>query len=114
MQILYFLIIISIIIVIIGELHINKKLKDTILLLLSFLYNTLLGLAMWFSIFIIAFSTAFFNAFTLSIIIGGILFLISLIPINMYAKRKIDINIIVYIILNIIGFLIGLCLLWRG
>jgi len=113
MQILFFLIVI-IIIIIIGQSHLNKKLKKILLMILSFIYNTLLGLAMWFSMFIISFFTIYLNLFSLSMIIVGILFLIALIPINIYVKRKVDINIIVYIILNIIGFLIGLCLLWRG
>lgn len=107
-------IIIMISIIIIGELHLNKKIKEIVLLLLSFLYNTLLGLAIWFLLYIIAFSTVFFNSFILLAIIVGILFLICLIPINIYVKRKIAINTIVYIIINTIAFSIGLFLLWRG
>lgn len=107
-------IIIMISIIIIGELHLNKKIKETVLLLLSFLYNILLGLAVCFSTFIISFLTIFLNTFSLSAIIAGILFLIHLIPINIYVKRKININTIVYIIINTIAFSIGLFLLWRG
>lgn len=81
-------IIIMISIIIIGELHLNKKIKEIVLLLLSFLYNTLLGLAIWFSLYIIAFSTVFFNSFILLTIIVGILFLICLIPINIYIYRE--------------------------
>ena len=109
-----FLLILIILIIIIGELHLNIKLKKILLLILSFLYNTLLGLAMWFSIFIIPPLTVFLNLFTVAMIIIGVSFLMFLIPINMYVKRKVKINIIVYIILNIIGFLIGFCLLWKG
>ena len=108
------LFIIIMISIIIGELHLNKKIKETVLLLLSFLYNTLLGLAIWVLLYIIAFSTVFFNSFILLAIIVGILFLICLIPINIYVKRKIAINTIVYIIINTIAFSIGLFLLWRG
>lgn len=108
------LFIIIMISIIIGELHLNKKIKEIVLLLLSFLYNTLLGLAIWVLLYIIAFSTVFFNSFILLAIIVGILFLICLIPINIYVKRKIAINTIVYIIINTIAFSIGLFLLWRG
>lgn len=113
MKILFFIIII-IPIVIIGELHINKTIKNIVLLLLTFLYNNLLGLATWFSMFIICYSVYFFHLFFLPTIIIGISILIFLIPINIYVKRKIDINIIVYIILNVIAFMTGLCLSWRG
>lgn len=111
MWVLFFL---MIIIPIVGELHLNIKLKKILLLIISFLYNTLLGLAMWFSIFVIASLTVFLNLYAVSMIIIGISFLMFLIPINMYVKRKVKINIVVYIILNVIGFLIGFCLLWRG
>lgn len=111
MWVLFFL---MIIIPIVGELHLNIKLKKILLLIISFLYNTLLGLAMWFSILVIASLTVFLNLYAVSMIIIGISFLMFLIPINMYVKRKVKINIVVYIILNVIGFLIGFCLLWRG
>lgn len=110
MWVLFFL---MIIIPIVGELHLNIKLKKILLLIISFLYNTLLGLVMWFSIFVIASLTVFLNLYTVSLIIIGISFLMFLIPINMYIKRKVKLNIIV-IIINVIGFLIGFCLLWRG
>ena len=58
MKILFFIIII-IPIVIIGELHINKTIKNIVLLLLTFLYNNLLGLATWFSMFIICYSVLY-------------------------------------------------------
>lgn len=112
MQILFFFIIIFLLITI-GESNINKKMKKILLLGLSFLYNAILGLLMWFSIFIIAFSTAFLNVFILSITIIVTLFFIFLLPINIYVKRKTDTKTILYIILNLIGLLIGSCWLWR-
>lgn len=113
MQMLYFLIII-IPIIIIGELHINNKVKKVFLMLLSFLYNTFLGLATFIAMFIIAFSTAFFDAFSLIMIIIGILFLIFLLTINIYIYKKTNVNIILYLILNVVCFFIGLGFLWKG
>lgn len=107
MQILIFLLkIISIpLIIIIGESHIDEKIKSIVLLLLAFLYNNFLGSATWFSTFLLSVSSSL-----LSIIFIGFLLLIYLIAINIYVKRKIDINIILYIMLNVTAFLTGIFL----
>lgn len=89
-------------IIIIGESHINENTKSTLLLLLAFLYNNLLGFAARFLVLLLSVPLGI-----LSTIIIGASFLIYLITINIYVKRKIEINITIYIMLNLIAFLIG-------
>lgn len=89
-------------IIIIGESHINENTKSTLLLLLAFLYNNLLGFATKFLVLLLSVPLGI-----LSTIIIGASFLIYLITINIYVKRKIDINITIYVMLNLIAFLIG-------
>lgn len=117
MGIKIFFIVISIFIFtifIVGKLKLNEKIKRTLLLTITFIYNCLIGNASFIAFYIIVFSTLFFNSFLLSTIIIGLYFLLLLIPINIYAKRKIDISWKKYILINIIGFLIGACVLWRN
>lgn len=87
-NIVFFIIIV--LLIAIGESKINKRMKKILLLVLSFGYNTILGLLVWFSIFVVAFSTFFFNIFILSITSSITLFFIFLLPINIYVKRKIE------------------------
>ena len=93
-------------IIIIGESNIDEKTKTIALLILAFIYNNLLGFASWFLIILISASISIF-----SMIIIGFIFLIYLISINVYIKRKLDINITIYIILNITAFLTGILLI---
>ena len=93
-------------IIIIGESNIDEKTKTIALLILAFVYNNLLGFASWFLIILISASISIF-----SMIIIGFIFLIYLITINVYIKRKLDINITIYIILNITAFLTGILLI---
>lgn len=93
-------------IIIIGESNIDEKTKTIALLILAFIYNNLLGFASWFLIILISASISIF-----SMIIIGFIFLIYLITINVYIKRKLDINITIYIILNITAFLTGILLI---
>lgn len=112
----YFFIVITILILaifIIGKLKLNEKVKRKILLLLVFLYNCLIGDASLIAFYFIFFSIVFFNSFILSTIVIGLYFLLLIVPINIYAKRKIDMSWKKYILINVIGFLIGACILWR-
>ena len=93
-------------IIIIGESNIDEETKTIALLILAFVYNNLLGFASWFLIILISASISIF-----SMIIIGFIFLIYLITINVYIKRKLDINITIYIILNITAFLTGILLI---
>lgn len=93
-------------IIIVGESNIDEKTKTIALLILAFVYNNLLGFASWFLIILISASISIF-----SMIIIGFIFLIYLITINVYIKRKLDINITIYIILNITAFLTGILLI---
>ena len=93
-------------IIIIGESNIDEKTKTIALLILAFIYNNLLGFASWFLIILISASISIF-----SMIIIGFIFFIYLITINVYIKRKLDINITIYIILNITAFLTGILLI---
>lgn len=94
-------------IIIIGESHLNKNTKTITLLLLAFLFNSFLVSTIWLLMFVIS---VFKNSylFILSIFIIGFLVLSYLITINMYIKRKIDINITLYIVLCVTGLLTGL------
>lgn len=116
MEINIFFIVIAILILaifIIGKLKLNGKLKKILLLTITFLYNCFIGNASFIAFYIIIFSTLFFNSFILSTIIIGLYFLLLLIPINIYVKRKVDINWKKYVVINVIGFLVGACILWR-
>lgn len=92
-------------IIIIGESRLNEKTKTIMLLVLTFLYNNLLGFATYFSMFLISFLQSI-----LAIIIIGFSILMYLVTINIYVKRKIDINTIIYTMLNLTAFLTGLFL----
>ncbi len=95
--------------IIIGELQINEKTKTIFLLVVDFLYNSFLGSVTGFAMTMISVLDSSY-LFILSTIIIGFLILVYLVTINMYVKRKLDINIAIYIILNIVGFLSGLFL----
>lgn len=107
MQILIFILkLISIpLIIIVGESLIDEKRQTIILLVLAFLYNNLLGFVTLFAILLFSVSPSI-----LSIIIIGFLLLVYLITINIYVIRKININIMLYIILNVAAFLTGIFL----
>ena len=107
MQILIFILkFISIpLIIIVGESLIDEKRQTIILLVLAFLYNNLLGFVTLFAILLFSVSPSI-----LSIIIIGFLLLVYLITINIYVIRKININIMLYIILNVAAFLTGIFL----
>lgn len=93
-------------IIIFGEAqHVDEKNRTIILLILSFLYNNFLGFVTWGLWIIIATSLSI-----LSIIILGTLILSYLIVINLYIKRRVDINNTLYLILIIVAFLIGVLL----
>ena len=107
MQILIFILkLISIpLIIIVGESLIDEKRQTIILLVLAFLYNNLLGFVTLFAILLFSVSPSI-----LSIIIIGFLLLVYLITINIYVISKININIMLYIILNVAAFLTGIFL----
>ena len=119
------LIIFIIIILILGKIDFNEKPKKYILQIVSGIYNMFLGYIDTYVILIIyAFfanmpkgssyevpsSETGFNFFLGLIILG--IYLIILIPINIYAKRKGKIKPSVYIIANTIATIIGIMLFW--
>lgn len=114
-----------IIILILEKIDFNEKPKKYILQIVSGIYNMFLGYIDTYVILIIyAFlanmpkgssyevpsSEEGFNFFLGLIILG--IYLIILIPINIYAKRKGKIKSNVYITVNIIATIIGIMLFW--
>lgn len=98
-------------IIIIGESKkMSKRNKTILLLVLTFLYNNLLGFTTWSLIILVSVLKDTYLFFS-SIIIMGFLMLTYLIVINMYVKRKIDINNILFTILIAIAFFTGLFLI---
>lgn len=97
-------------IIIIGDLNLNEKTKTILLLVFAFLCNNLLGYTARFASFFIPILEGTY-LFFLSIIIIGFIILTYLVTINMYIKRKIDINNILFTILIAIAFFTGLFLI---
>ena len=94
-------------IIVIGKINFNKKVKRIIVLILSNIYNFIIGFLGFFIAFFIA-----FNPFgiTNAIIYYSILiitFLIIFVPVNVFAKRKCDIHVAIYIIINILMLILG-------
>lgn len=92
-------------IIIVGESQLEEKNRNIALLVLAFLYNNLLGVATWFMIF---FLSVLPNI--IGFIIIGSVFLTYLITINVYVKRKIDMNMAIYVLLSVTAFVTGMFL----
>ena len=73
-------------IIIVGESSLNKNTKTTAFLILTVIFNNLLGSIIWFAILMISVLNSTY-LFIVSIIIIGFIFFSYLITINMYIKR---------------------------
>ena len=93
-------------IIIVGESSLNKNTKTTAFLILTVIFNNLLGSIIWFAILMISVLNSTY-LFIISIIIIGFIFFSYLITINMYIKRKMEINNAVFITLCVVGLLSG-------
>lgn len=104
--VILFLKIISIpLILIMGESHLNERNKTIALLILAFLYNNLMGFATWIAILLMS----MMPSIVLVIMIGFSL-LAYLITINLYVTKKVEINMMLYVMLNVVAFLTGILL----
>ena len=93
------------VIMIAGNLKYNEKIKKFVMLLLSIIYNGIIGIMSPLLFFLLMFLTeANPVIWILSLII---VFAIILLPLNIFMKIKGKINIFIYVIINIIIFIIG-------
>lgn len=93
-------------IIIVGESSLNKNTKTTAFLILTVIFNNLLGSIIWFAILMISVLNSTY-LFIISIIIIEFIFFSYLITINMYIKRKMEINNALFITLCVVGLLSG-------
>ena len=93
-------------IIIVGESSLNKNTKTIAFLILTVIFNNLLGSIIWFAILMISVLNSTY-LFIISIIIIGFIFFSYLITINMYIKRKMEINNALFITLCVVGLLSG-------
>ena len=98
----------SFIILFAGKLSYNEKIKKIILFIFSIIYNGIVGFISCMVFFCLMFLFySFFNMLiTLAIILG--VFVIALVPVNIYMMRKGKINPILYIVFNMIIFVSSL------
>lgn len=104
------LLILTFIVLLVGRLLNNKKSKKVILFIFSLLYNAIVG---FISFLLFVCLTFLFNSvfdMKITLIITVCIFAITLIPINIYIIRirKGKINFILYILSNIIIFVLSL------
>lgn len=93
------------VIMIAGNLKYNEKIKKFVMLIISIIYNGIIGIISPLLFFYLMFLTeANPVIWILSLII---VFAIILLPLNIFMKRKGKINIFIYVITNIIIFIIG-------
>ena len=91
------------IIMIAGNLKYNKKIKKVIMIILSIIYNGIIGVispVLCFGILCIT------EVNYIWIFCSIIVFIILLVPLNIFMKRKGNINKYIYIIANVVAFLI--------
>ena len=93
-------------IIIVGESSLNNNTKTTAFLILTVIFNNLLGSIIWFAILMISVLNSTY-LFIISIIIIGFIFFSYLITINMSIKRKMEINNALFITLCVVGLLSG-------
>lgn len=95
------------IILCIGNFVYNKKIKKIILFILSIIYNGIVGfIGFLLSFCLVALFTDILSAKIIYLIIL-VVFLLILVPINIFIIKKSELNAILYIILNIIIFVLG-------
>lgn len=113
------------IVLILGMIKFKEKVKKYILLVLSFIYNGFIGYIDTFIIIVlygyfsnmpnesgyyVTESEVEFNA--ILGLVTLVIYLLLLIPINIYMKKKCKINKKTYITANIIATLLGLIIFW--
>ncbi len=114
MELLCLIIFLNPIIYFLGKLKIITKINKNIFLLFSIVYNSLMGLFCWTMLIGCSAFILFANVFTIPFLILTVILVFSLlIPINIYIYKKMKINLIIYICINIIAFCIGLLFLWK-
>ena len=91
------------IIMIAGNLKYNKKIKKVIMIILSIIYNGIIGVISPLLCFGILCIT---EVNYIWIFCSIIIFIILLVPLNIFMKRKGNINKYIYIIANVVVFLI--------
>lgn len=92
-------------IILAGNLKYNEKIKKFVMLILSIIYNGIIGVISPLLYICLMFLTvANPIIWILSLIF---VFAIILLPLNIFMERKGKINIFIYIIINIIVFIIG-------
>ena len=91
------------IIMIAGNLKYNKKIKKVIMIILSIIYNGIIGVISQLLCFGILCIT---EVNYIWIFCSIIVFIILLVPLNIFMKRKGNINKYIYIIANVVAFLI--------
>lgn len=91
------------IIMIAGNLKYNKKIKKVIMIILSIIYNGIIGVISPLLCFGILCIT---EVNYIWIFCSIIVFIILLVPLNIFMKRKGNINEYIYIIANVVAFLI--------
>lgn len=91
------------IIMIAGNLKYNKKIKKVIMIILSIIYNGIIGVISPLLCFGILCITEVNYIWIFCYII---VFIILLVPLNIFMKRKRNINKYIYIIANVVAFLI--------
>lgn len=98
----------SFIILFAGKLSYNEKIKKIILFIFSIIYNGIVGFISCMLFFCLTF--LFYSFFNMLITLAIILcvFVIALVPVNIYMMRKGKINPILYIVFNIIIFVSSL------
>ncbi len=91
------------IIMIAGNLKYNKKIKKVIMIILSIIYNGIIGVISPLLCFGILCIT---EVNSIWIFCSIIVFIILLVPLNIFMKRKGNRNKYIYIIANVVAFLI--------
>lgn len=119
-QMLFLILIIDIIILVCllqNKYKQNENLKDIVILICSQLYNFILG---YYS-YTIAFMLACLNLaiiydtylfYVVMVIVLLPIFFFLLVPLNRLVKKKVEVNLIIYIIATIITFTIGFVTFW--
>lgn len=93
------------IIMIAGNLNYSEKIKKVVMIILSLIYNGIIGIiSPWLYFYLLFLTDANFMIWILCLII---FFAIILLPLNIFMKRKGKINIFIYVIFNIVIFIIG-------
>lgn len=94
-----------VIVYIAGDINYNQKIKTIVLIILSTIYNAIVG----FYAFLIMFCTCALISSKTYILVPLLILMFTfiLIPINIYLIRKIKINKIIYTVLSILMIIIG-------